>query len=213
MYSFINTLRGLGPMKLGTLVAVAAGLLAFFIYLTSRIATPELALLYGQLEAEDSGEIIKRLDELKVPYEISQDGSKILVSGDEVARVRVIMAQEGLPNGGSIGYEIFDRSDGIGTTNFVQNINHVRALEGELSRTIRSIGGVKMSLKRQLRLFGRDETRRYYQCQAEAIELVRSLGQEEGIDFQAQGDGEVTVAATPSHYRELVEQFTITLPE
>jgi len=69
-----------------------------------------------------------------------------------------------------------------------------------------SIGGVKMSLKRQLRLFGRDETRRYYQSQAEAIELVRSLGQDEAIDFQAQGDGEVTVAATPAHYRALVEQ-------
>ncbi len=130
-------------MKLGALIAVAAGLLAFFIYLTSRITTPEMALLYGQLEAEDSGEIIKRLDELKVPYEISPDGAKIMVSSDQVARMRVIMAQEGLPNGGSIGYEIFDRSDGIGTTNFVQNINHVRALEGELSRTIRSIGGVK----------------------------------------------------------------------
>ena len=143
MHSFLQTLRGLGPLKLGTLAAVCACLLAFFIYLTSRITTPDMALLYGNLEAEDSGEIIKRLDELQVLYEVSADGTRVLVTADQVARVRVIMAEEGLPNGGSLGYEIFDRSDGIGTTNFVQNINHVRALEGELSRTIKSIGGVK----------------------------------------------------------------------
>src|SRR3546814_11903830 len=57
----------------------------------------------------------------------------------------MVMAEEGLPSGGSIGYEIFDRSEGLGTTNFVQNINHVRALEGELARTIRSIESVKQA--------------------------------------------------------------------
>ena len=62
---------------------------------------------------------------------------------DRVARLRLTMAEEGLPSGGSIGYEIFDRSEGLGTTNFVQSINHLRALEGELARTIRSIGTVR----------------------------------------------------------------------
>src|SRR3546814_7596267 len=57
----------------------------------------------------------------------------------------MVMAEEGLPSGGSIGYEIFDRSEGLGTTNFVQNINHVRALEGDLARTIRSIESVKQA--------------------------------------------------------------------
>src|SRR3546814_4498618 len=57
----------------------------------------------------------------------------------------MVMAEEGLPSGGSVGYEIFDRSEGLGTTNFVQNINHVRALEGELARTIGSISSVKQA--------------------------------------------------------------------
>src|SRR3546814_15431366 len=59
--------------------------------------------------------------------------------------MRMVMAEEGLPSGGSVGYEIFDRSEGLGTTNFVQNINHVRALEGELARTIGSISSVKQA--------------------------------------------------------------------
>src|SRR3546814_8847648 len=69
----------------------------------------------------------------------------IYVPEDQVRRSRMVMAEEGLPSRGSIGYEIFDRSKGLGTTNFVQNINHVRALEGELARTIRSIESVKQA--------------------------------------------------------------------
>ncbi len=80
---------------------------------------------------------------MEVNYRLGLDGGQIFVPGDRVARVRVAMAEEGLPSGGSIGYEIFDRSEGLGTTRFVQNINHLRALEGELARTIRSIGRIK----------------------------------------------------------------------
>ncbi|MGF1630235.1 MAG: flagellar basal-body MS-ring/collar protein FliF [Kiloniellaceae bacterium] len=124
------------------MAAVAAGIVAFFIYLTSRLASPDMALLYGELGAQDSGQIIARLEQLNVPYRLSEENGQIFVPQDQVGRTRMVMAEEGLPSGGSIGYEIFDRSEGLGTTNFVQNINHVRALEGELSRTIRSIASV-----------------------------------------------------------------------
>jgi len=127
------------------MAAVAAGIIAFFIYLTSRLASPELSLLYGDLNAQDSGQIIARLEQMNVPYRIGEEGGKIYVPEDQVGRSRMVMAEEGLPSGASIGYEIFDRSEGLGTTNFVQNINHVRALEGELARTIRSIGSVKQA--------------------------------------------------------------------
>lgn len=124
---------------------VAAGSLAFFIYLSGRLATRDVALLYGDLDPQDSGQIVANLEQMDVPYRISSDGRQISVPADQVGRLRVAMAAEGLPSGGSIGYEIFDRSEGLGATNFVQNINHLRALEGELARTIRSIGQVKQA--------------------------------------------------------------------
>jgi flagellar M-ring protein FliF len=124
---------------------VAAGILAFFIFLTSRLASPEMSLLYAELDGHDTGQIVTRLEQLKVPYRLTGDGSQIFVPAEQVARLRVAMAEDGLPSGGSIGYEIFDRSEGLGTTNFVQNINHLRALEGELARTIRSINLVKQA--------------------------------------------------------------------
>lgn len=143
MNGLTNTLRALGPARLGLMAAVAAGIIAFFIYLSSRLAVPSMALLYADLDPQDSGQIVSRLEQMEVSYRLSRDGGQIFVPGDRVARVRVAMAEEGLPSGGSIGYEIFDRSEGLGTTSFVQNINHLRALEGELARTIRSIGRIK----------------------------------------------------------------------
>ena len=125
------------------MAGVAASILAFFIYLTSRLATPEMSLLYGDLDSQDSGQIVAMLEQQKIPYKLGPNGTQIFVPGNQVGRLRLSMAEQGLPNGGSIGYEIFDRSDGLGTTNFVQNVNHLRALEGELARTIQSIGDVK----------------------------------------------------------------------
>ena len=143
MNAFFDTLRSLGPVRLAAMAGVAAGILAFFIYLTSRLASPEMTLLYGDLSSQDSGQIVSRLEQANIPYKIGPDGGQIYVPTSQVGRLRLTMAEEGLPNGGSIGYEIFDRSEGLGSTNFVQNLNHLRALEGELGRTIKSIGDVK----------------------------------------------------------------------
>ena len=143
MNSFTDTLRSLGPARLGMMVAVAAGTIAFFIYLTSRLSTPDMALLYADLDPQDSGQIVSRLEQMDVGYRLDPNGSQIFVPSDQVGRLRVAMAGEGLPSGGSIGYEIFDRAEGLGTTKFVQNINHLRALEGEIARTIQSISRVK----------------------------------------------------------------------
>ncbi len=143
MNSFTDTLRSLGPARLGMMVAVAAGTIAFFIYLTSRLSTPDMALLYADLDPQDSGQIVSRLEQMDIGYRLDPNGTQIFVPSDQVGRVRVTMAGEGLPSGGSIGYEIFDRSEGLGTTKFVQNINHLRALEGELARTIQTISRVK----------------------------------------------------------------------
>lgn len=132
-------------MRLALMALVAAGVLAFFIFLTSRLASPEMALLYGELDSQDSGRIASQLDQMKIAYRVSADGTRVFVPAEQIGRLRVAMAEQGLPSGGSIGYEIFDRSEGLGTTSFVQNVNHLRALEGELSRTIRSIAQIQQA--------------------------------------------------------------------
>ncbi len=143
MNSLLQTLRNLGPVRLASLAAVGLALIAFFGFIGTRLTTPGMALLYGGLDSTDSAAVAAKLEETQVPFEVKGDGSQIYVPEDQVARVRLAMAGEGLPNGGSIGYEIFDRADALGTTNFVQQINQLRALEGELSRTIRGLRQVK----------------------------------------------------------------------
>lgn len=145
MNTFLDTLKGLGAARLAVMGAVAAGILAFFIYLTSQLASEDMALLFANLDNQDSGQIIQELDAQGVPYTLSQDGSQIRVPASRVDQLRLQMAEQGLPGDGSVGYEIFDETSGLGTTNFIQNINHVRALEGELARTIRSIADVQQA--------------------------------------------------------------------
>jgi flagellar M-ring protein FliF len=125
------------------MAAIVLGLLMFFVFISMRIVTPEMKMLYSDLSTTDSSAISAKLEESKIPYEVSADGGRILVAGNEVGRARMLLAAEGLPNGGSLGYEIFDEQSGFGTTNFVQNINQVRALEGELSRTISSLDNIR----------------------------------------------------------------------
>ncbi|MEM7169518.1 MAG: flagellar basal-body MS-ring/collar protein FliF [Pseudomonadota bacterium] len=185
MNSFIETMKGLGPTRLGMMAAIAAAILSFFIYLTSRLAEPDQALLYADLDSQDSGQIVSQLENQQQPYRLSADGSQIFVAADQVARLRVAMAEQGLPSGGSIGYEIFDRSEGLGTTNFVQNINHLRALEGELSRTIRSIARVRQArvhlVLPQRQLFTRDRQ----EPSASIILVMNAAGEVENQKVQA----------------------------
>lgn len=143
MNSFIATLQQLGPARLGVMGAVVLGLLMFFVFISMRISSPEMKLLYSDLSSEDSSAIAAKLEETEIPYEISVDGARVIVPGDQIGRARMLLAAEGLPNGGSMGYEIFDKQSGFGTTNFVQNINQVRALEGELARTISSLENIR----------------------------------------------------------------------
>jgi flagellar M-ring protein FliF len=141
--SLLQTLRNLGPLRLASIGAVAFALIAFFVFVVSRLTTPGMGLLYSGLDPSDSSAIVQRLDTQNVPYQLKDDGAQILVPQDQVTKLRLSLAGEGIPSGGSVGYEIFDRADALGTTNFVQQINQIRALEGELSRTIRSLRQVK----------------------------------------------------------------------
>lgn len=142
MDSFLATLTRLGIVKLAIIAALLGGIASGFIYLTSRLATPEMALLYADLDMSDAGKIVSRLETMGVPVDVRGGGSQVLVPSDRVARLRIELAESGLPRGGSVGYEIFDNGENLGASSFVQTINHLRALEGELARTIGSIAQV-----------------------------------------------------------------------
>ena len=161
MGALMQTLRNLGPLRLGLMGGVVLGMFGFFIFLTTKLGTSGMTLLYSDLAADDSGRIMSQLQSQQIPYELKRGGSEIHVPKDQALSLRVTMAQQGLPSGGNIGYEIFDKSGGLGTTNFIQNVNLVRALEGELSRTIGTIDGVHKVrvhlVMPQRELFSRDK--------------------------------------------------------
>ena len=100
--------------------------------------------LFTNLSTEDAGEIVKKLKESKTPYQITADGKGVMVPSDKVYELRLSMAAEGLPQGGGVGFEIFDRKN-FGMTEFVQKLNYQRALQGELARTISQISGVEQA--------------------------------------------------------------------
>jgi flagellar M-ring protein FliF len=136
-------LKGLGAARLMAMIAVTAALIGFFAFVIMRVTTPQMTTLFTDLSMEDSSSIIKDLERQGIPFELRNEGSVILVPKDKVTRLRMKLAEGGLPKGGGVGYEIFDKSDALGTTSFVQNINHLRALEGELARTIRGIDRIQ----------------------------------------------------------------------
>jgi len=125
------------------MAAVTVGLVGFFAFLILRVTAPQMTPLFTDLSFEDSAAIVKDLERQAIPYDLKNDGAIVLVPKDRVPRLRMKLAEAGLPKGGGIGYEIFDKSDALGATSFVQNINHLRALEGELARTIRALDRVQ----------------------------------------------------------------------
>ena len=102
-----------------------------------------MTLLYGDLSTADATAISGRLDIADIPFELSEDGTQVNVGRKDVGRARMILAEEGLPGTGSMGYELFDQQQSFGTTSFVQNINQLRALEGELARTIGTLDPIR----------------------------------------------------------------------
>ncbi len=143
MDALLQTLRNLGPMRLAVMGLVGLGLLGLIVFAVSRISTPPMELLFKDLDMNDSARIVKQLESMGEPFQIRENGSAIMVPSDKVLRLRMSMADQGLPSGGSVGYELFDNANTMGTTDFVQNVNLVRALEGELARTIRALDPVQ----------------------------------------------------------------------
>ena len=108
------------------------------------INQPEYKVLYTNLSAEDAGQITARLQEKKIPYQLSSSGDMISVPSEKVSELRLELAASGLPKGGGVGFEIFDTKN-LGVTEFVQQLNYQRALQGELTRTINSLDEIQQS--------------------------------------------------------------------
>ena len=141
MDAFSQMIKNLGPMRLGMMGLVGILLVIFFIFMATRLGGTNMTLLYGDLDSSDSAAIVSQLASKKVPHEVR--GDEVWVASDKVFQMRIAMAEQGLPGSGSIGNEIFDKNSALGSTNFLQNINQIRALQGELQKTITSLDKIK----------------------------------------------------------------------
>jgi flagellar M-ring protein FliF len=143
--AFVSFFKTLGASRIIAMGVVTLALMAFFAFLILRAAQPQMSPLFTDLSLEDSSAIIKDLERQGIAYNIKNDGATLLIPKEQIPRLRMKLAESGLPKGGGVGYEIFDKSDALGATSFVQNINHLRALEGELSRSIRALDRVQQA--------------------------------------------------------------------
>lgn len=136
-------LQRFGTARVMTMAGIGLGLMAFFGYIMVRANQTEMALLYNQLEAAEGGRILEKLKSMGIPFEVKGDGTQIYAPIDDISRLRMELAQSGMPSGGGVGYEIFDKQDILGTTNALLGINQIRALEGELGKSIQTIQGIQ----------------------------------------------------------------------
>jgi flagellar M-ring protein FliF len=139
---FTAALQRFGIGRLTVVLGVAAGVAAVLVAVMLRIGQAPDALLYSNLDLREASEVTTALDSAGIKYSSKGDGSTIFVSRDVVGEARMLVAGKGLVTSGSVGYEIFDNQSVLGQTEFQQNLNEKRALEGELSRTIMTLRGI-----------------------------------------------------------------------
>jgi len=136
-------LQSLGLFRLLGLVAALGAVLVSLIFLIIRLATPDYEILFSKLSPEDSAAIVRQLEASREPYRLGDGGGTILVDRANIARLRIAAAEQKLPSRGSVGYELFDKVDSLSATSSLFQVTQVRALEGELARTITQIAGVE----------------------------------------------------------------------
>jgi flagellar M-ring protein FliF len=144
MKKLLQPLLALPPAKRWIVAGVASVSIISFTILIVVANRTDYKPLFTNLTSEDAGEIVNKLKEQKIPHQIGSDGKSILVPSDKVYDLRLSLASDGLPQGGGVGFEIFDRKN-FGMTEFVQKLNYQRALQGELSRTISQLSGVEQA--------------------------------------------------------------------
>jgi flagellar M-ring protein FliF len=138
-----NNLLGLGTRRLIALAVVGISVFAAVAFGSYYLSRPQFETLYIGLTQQDASRIGGALRDAGIAFDISADGTRIMVPYGETARARMLLAEKGLPTSASSGYELFDKLGAVGLTSFMQDITRVRALEGEIARSIQTIRGVK----------------------------------------------------------------------
>jgi len=141
MTQLLNSPAKRRGLAVGIVLLASVATFGSLIYWNS---TPDYQVLFSNLSQEDAGEMVAKLKEKKIPFELSPGGTSILVPKEKVYDVRLTLTAEGLPKGGGVGFEVFDRTS-LGTTDFVQKLNYQRAMQGELARTIKQIKEVEQA--------------------------------------------------------------------
>ncbi|GGG67807.1 flagellar M-ring protein [Salipiger pallidus] len=143
MQALIDNLKSLGQKRLIALGAVGVGLvLAVFIGM-AVLAQRDYVSLYRDLSPADAGRIVEALEQAQIPARADMAGTAVSVPAEDLARARMELAGAGLPNDGTPGWEIFDSATGLGMNSFMQRVNRMRAMEGELARSIQTIDGIE----------------------------------------------------------------------
>ncbi|MGO8952843.1 MAG: flagellar basal-body MS-ring/collar protein FliF [Rhodomicrobium sp.] len=137
------SLIGLGPRRLAALAAVGLAIFSFVGFGSYYLSRPDLEVLYVGLAPAEVTRIGAVLREAGVSFDVNAEATKVFVKRGEAAKARMLLAERGLPNSSTAGYELFDKLGSMGLTSFMQNITRLRALEGEIARTIQAMRGVK----------------------------------------------------------------------
>ena len=127
--------------KLGLMVAAAA-IIAIIMGAWMWSQTPDYRVLYSNISDQDGGEIVSTLQQMNIPFKFAQGGGSILIPGNQIHEVRLKLASQGLPKGGLAGFELMENQK-FGSSQFLEQINYQRALEGELARSVQSLSAVQ----------------------------------------------------------------------
>ncbi len=170
----IDRLTVLGPQRLAVLGGGVALVIAMLAVAAIYLNKPAYETLYVGLERSDVNQIGMVLGEAGIPFDVASDGTTVLVAAGKTANARMLLAEKGLPTSANAGYELFDNVGSLGLTSFMQQITRVRALEGEIARTIQSIEGIR-SARVHIVLPERGNFRREEQ-QPTASVVIRAVG-------------------------------------
>ncbi|WP_274627868.1 flagellar basal-body MS-ring/collar protein FliF [Arvimicrobium flavum] len=141
--TLITNLQGIGPRRLAIMGGVAALVLAVVIVGSLWLNRPAYETLYVGLERQDVNQIGMVLGEAGIEFDVASDGTTVMVAAGKTSKARMLLAEKGLPTSANAGYELFDNVGSLGLTSFMQEITRVRALEGEIARTIQTIAGIR----------------------------------------------------------------------
>ena len=199
---WVQLARALGAGRILALGIVAVGLLGFFAYVVNRAAEDSYTLLFSGLELADAQELVGRLEAMQVPFHLSPGGDAIMVPSGDALRLRMALAEEGMPVGGTVGYELLDDASPFTTSDFLANVNLRRAVEGELARTISTLRSVRAArvhvVAPERSLFGRAEV-------SPTASIVLTLRGAEALDKrQIAGIRQLVAAAVPGLQPEAV---------